>query len=138
MINKSLVEVLFTRSQQSFNSNTIGYGSISNNGMVTYYQVILSDKSPLGFFLSMPSKRKTDGTYQDQTYFPNKEDRAIIEQMVLEKINAVGITIKPAKQKLQTQAIFASENVLNSSKVNNESTNLNTMHSNSVEDSFPY
>lgn len=42
-----------------------------------------------GFFVSMPSRRKQDGSFRDIVHPLNAETRSLIEQMVIEQFNKV-------------------------------------------------
>jgi stage V sporulation protein G len=56
-----------------------------------------------GYFVSMPSKKKKDGTYQDVAHPIDKETRAMIETRILEeyrKTLASSGGISPAKHGL--------------------------------------
>ena len=52
-----------------------------------------------GFFLSMPSKKRPDGTYQDIAHPVNSEMRRLLEERVLEAYE------EEVAQKVQSQSI---------------------------------
>ncbi len=52
-----------------------------------------------GFFLSMPSKKRPDGTYQDIAHPVNSEMRRLLEERVLEAYE------EELAQKVQSQSI---------------------------------
>ena len=46
-------------------------------------------KSEKGFFVSMPSRRKKDGSFKDVAHPLNSETRKLIEEKVIEEYNKV-------------------------------------------------
>ena len=56
-------------------------------------------QSDLGMFVSMPSRRKKDGSFKDVAHPLNQETRQMIEARIIEEFNKVGLgvgTITPA------------------------------------------
>jgi stage V sporulation protein G len=56
-----------------------------------------------GYFVSMPSKKKKDGTYQDVAHPIDKETRAMIETKILEEYRKTGASsggVSPTKHGL--------------------------------------
>lgn len=125
-VNLNLVEISFNKSA-SFSANSLGYGTIKSNGIGIFYQVYLTDKTDSGIVITLPSRKKPDGSYENQAYFLSKEAREVYEPLVLKEIKAKGITIQPAKQ-LQTKVII--EPVKSSS----ESYGINSLH----DDELPF
>jgi len=54
-------------------------------------------QSDLGMFVSMPSRRKKDGSFKDVAHPLNQETRQMIEARIIEEFNKVstGISIQP-------------------------------------------
>jgi stage V sporulation protein G len=46
-------------------------------------------RSGTGYFVSMPSKKRSDGSYKDVAHPINKETRAMMEQRILEEYERV-------------------------------------------------
>jgi stage V sporulation protein G len=46
-------------------------------------------RSGTGYFVSMPSKKRSDGSYKDVAHPINKETRAMMEQKILEEYERV-------------------------------------------------
>jgi len=65
-----------------------GYATfvIDNCGRIRDGKVIEGER---GFFVSMPSRRKQDGSFRDIVHPLNAETRSLIEQMVIEQFNKV-------------------------------------------------
>jgi stage V sporulation protein G len=60
------------------------YASVTfDNAFVIRGMKVINGKT--GFFISMPSRKKTDGTYQDIAHPINNETREMIENAILEK-----------------------------------------------------
>ena len=105
-LNTNLIEVTFNKSASfSTQANVLGYGTIKNNGIGIFYTVYLSDKTTSGIVVSLPTRKKLDGTYDNQAYFLTKEIKDYYESLVLKEIKAKGITVQPSKQ-LQTKVII--------------------------------
>lgn len=49
---------------------------------------------PSGYFVSMPSKKRKDGTYKDVAHPIDKETRAMIEEAILEEYEKVSGPIR--------------------------------------------
>ena len=50
-------------------------------------------QSDLGMFVSMPSRRKKDGSFKDVAHPLNQETRQMIEARIIEEFNKVGLTM---------------------------------------------
>ena len=48
-------------------------------------------QSDLGMFVSMPSRRKKDGSFKDVAHPLNQETRQMIEARIIEEFNKVGL-----------------------------------------------
>jgi stage V sporulation protein G len=58
-------------------------------------------QSTAGYFVSMPSKKRKDGTYQDVAHPIDKETRAMIEGRILEEY---GKTIGASREQVASSA----------------------------------
>lgn len=95
-INEKLVEITFKKAT-SFSSNVLGYGTIKNNGIGIFYTLYLSDKTSTGIVVSLPSRKKADGTFDNQAYFLDRETKELFETAILKEVAKQGIAVKPAK-----------------------------------------
>lgn len=63
------------------------YASVTfDNAFVVRGMKVINGKT--GFFISMPSRKKSDGTYQDIAHPINNETREMIETAILERYKA--------------------------------------------------
>jgi stage V sporulation protein G len=59
-------------------------------------------EGPSGFFVSMPSKKRKDGTYKDVAHPINKETREMMEGRILEEYRKAVVSVRnvPSKSSL--------------------------------------
>ena len=56
-------------------------------------------EGPSGFFVSMPSKKRKDGTYKDVAHPINKETREMMEGRILEEYRKAALSARSALTK---------------------------------------
>lgn len=56
-------------------------------------------EGPSGFFVSMPSKKRKDGTYKDVAHPINKETREMMEGSILEQYRKTVLSARSAPSK---------------------------------------
>ena len=65
-----------------------------NNFVIRDLKIIEGDK---GFFVSMPSRRRKDGSFRDIVHPLNSDTRTMIENMVIEEYKTSGISSVPSE-----------------------------------------
>ena len=74
---------------------------IDNCFIIRDLKVIQSEK---GMFVSMPSRRKKDGSFKDVAHPLNQETRQLIEQRIIEEYERSGHLVLPAGENVEDLA----------------------------------
>ena len=82
----------------------LGSGYVTSGVLKTRFNVLKSAKTANGIFVTLPSNKKEDGTYEDIVSVPNKEARVELDEAILQKMANAGITVDGATQPAATTA----------------------------------
>lgn len=75
----------------------LGSGYVTSGVLKTRFNVLKSNKTANGIFVTLPSKKKEDGTYEDIVSVPNREARQELDDAILQKMANAGITVDGAE-----------------------------------------
>jgi len=80
------LDIKFFPSEQVKNGY-MGGGYITSGLLKTRFSVFKSDKSQDGFFVSLPSSKKDDGTWENHVDFKNKDSMQIVANNIKPQIS---------------------------------------------------